>query len=787
MPAVATQRLRVAQQGRGGYGNFGGGLNLPFKIKPRPFKPGKIKPGLILKPQLGGAGRGCSPSARRAGLCGWRPGGTASGQRPTKPPRPAVLCLGGRAAGEACLCHGGAKPVRIGRRGYRCVGTPPTARPCPAGQVRIGRRCRPIVGPPDPPASPCIGGYRRGATCICPAGTLPARAGRRATRCVAQPCPAGAKRIGRRCVSIDPPRPPPPPCIGGRVKGDACVCPPGERLIGRRCIPYPGGGSGGTGGGGGSGGSGTGGGSGGTSSPPSCLGGRQSAQGCVCPDGARPVPISRRITRCVFDPCPKGKRRIGRLCVAIDLPPPRLPPADDPPQPLPPPLPPPPTATPNPDCPAGWRLAASGACRRADQPACPAGTLTRGGRCLAVAPPLPPSASPPARPTPLPSRAPAGATAADDDFVADEVLVEISATPPEPVAQRLANTYALQQLSSRRIATLGSSLYRFRIPRGRTVETIVAALAGEAGVDAAQPNFVFRLNAGAAVGAAAPMRIPQYAGALIKLGEAHRVTRGRNVLVAVVDSAADAGHPEFAPAVAERFDAFGEADAAPDDHGTAIAGIIAARASLEGVAPDARLLLARAFEPRSSGAAGRGTSERVIASVDWAIQRRARVVNMSFEGPADAMLGRLFEQGEANGTIFVAAAGNSGPRARPAFPAAHPDVIAVTAVDEARDIYPQANAGAYVDIAAPGVGVLVAVPGGAYDMMSGTSFAAAHVSGVAALMLATAPRMSKTRLLQQLAATSVDLGAPGRDEVFGAGVIDALRALVDRAAAVGGR
>ena len=125
-----------------------------------------------------------------------------------------------------------------------------------------------------------------------------------------------------------------------------------------------------------------------------------------------------------------------------------------------------------------------------------------------------------------------------------------------------------------------------------------------------------------------------------------------------------------------------------------------------------------------------------------------------------------------------AAAGNDGPGAPPAYPAAHPDVIAVTAIDERSNLYDHANIGAYVDLAAPGVDVMTAASGGAYDLASGTSFAAAHVSGVVALMLARSPRLTRERALAGLTASASDLGPPGRDERFGAGCVNAHAALL---------
>ena len=137
----------------------------------------------------------------------------------------------------------------------------------------------------------------------------------------------------------------------------------------------------------------------------------------------------------------------------------------------------------------------------------------------------------------------------------------------------------------------------------------------------------------------------------------------------------------------------------------------------------------------------------------------------------------MIAKGDQAGIIFIAAAGNDGPQAPPAFPAAHPSVIAVTAIDEKNALYSHANVGDYVDLAAPGVGIMAAARDGAYDLANGTSFAAPHVSAVAALILSKSPRMDRSKLLGLLRDTAADLGPPGPDVQFGAGCINALEAL----------
>ena len=128
------------------------------------------------------------------------------------------------------------------------------------------------------------------------------------------------------------------------------------------------------------------------------------------------------------------------------------------------------------------------------------------------------------------------------------------------------------------------------------------------------------------------------------------------------------------------------------------------------------------------------------------------------------------------GIAVVAAAGNDGPQGRPGFPAALAKVVAVTAVDANEQLYPSATQGNFVQVAAPGVEIVSTGPGGKVMVSSGTSFAAAFVSGTAALLLQQEPQLSPSALQSLLESTAKDLGPAGKDPQFGSGLIDACRA-----------
>jgi subtilisin family serine protease len=158
---------------------------------------------------------------------------------------------------------------------------------------------------------------------------------------------------------------------------------------------------------------------------------------------------------------------------------------------------------------------------------------------------------------------------------------------------------------------------------------------------------------------------------------------------------------------------------------------------------------------------------------------------MSFAGPRDPALGRKLAQARQQGIILVAAAGNAGPKSPPLYPAADPNVIAVTATDIDDKLYQSANRGKHIAVAAPGVDLLLPAPAAGYQMTSGTSFAAAEVSGIVALMLERKPNLGQDRVRQMLAASAQDLGPKGFDPQYGAGLVDAYRAILSLVPAAG--
>jgi subtilisin family serine protease len=196
-----------------------------------------------------------------------------------------------------------------------------------------------------------------------------------------------------------------------------------------------------------------------------------------------------------------------------------------------------------------------------------------------------------------------------------------------------------------------------------------------------------------------------------------------------------------------------------------------------GVAPGARTLAVHAFATGSQQSP-QATTQAIIAGLEWALNSGARVINMSFAGPYDPMLALALRRAAEKGAVLIAAVGNAGPKSPPLYPAADPRVIGVTAVDENDQVYKGANVGAQVALAAPGVDVMVPAPADAYQLTTGTSVAAAHVSGVAALLLEKHPEADAQTILEVLTSSATRLGNK-RDDRLGWGLVDPLAALAE--------
>jgi hypothetical protein len=356
--------------------------------------------------------------------------------------------------------------------------------------------------------------------------------------------------------------------------------------------------------------------------------------------------------------------------------------------------------------------------------------------------------------------------------VANELVAEIDGSLTDAQADELARRHRLERIASQNFPLIGGTIGLFRIVDRRPVDTVRRELAADASVRSVQPNFRYLLqDQKVAVTEGDPA---QYAVAKLRLPQAHTLAHGANVTIAVIDSGIDIRHPELANAIADSFDALGSKEG-PHVHGTGIAGAIVSHARLMGSAPAARILAIRAFGVAPNGA--QSTSFVILKGLDYAAAHGAQIVNMSFAGPKDALIERGIAAAAAKGIVMVAAAGNAGPKSPPLYPAANASVIAVSATDAQDRLFAASNRGGHIAVAAPGVDIFLPAPDEKYQMTSGTSFSAAYVSGLAALMLERNPALKPGEVRAILMKTARDLGSPGRDDLFGAGEADAFAAV----------
>lgn len=256
------------------------------------------------------------------------------------------------------------------------------------------------------------------------------------------------------------------------------------------------------------------------------------------------------------------------------------------------------------------------------------------------------------------------------------------------------------------------------------------------------------------------------------------------VKVAIIDTGIDLVHPDLKDNIKGGYNAINPLKSANDDngHGTHVAGIVGAvdnDIGVIGVGPQVNLYAIKVLN-----AAGSGYLSDVIEGLDWAIANRMQVVNMSLGTSADIQsFHDAIVRVNQKGITQVAAAGNSGGSV--IYPAAYPEVIAVSATDNTDTIASWSSRGPEIDLAAPGVSIYSTYKGQTYKTLSGTSMAAPHVAGVAALVLTQTAKCDTDRngscspleVQQRLEATAEDLGTVGKDNLYGTGLVDAEKAV----------
>jgi subtilisin family serine protease len=305
------------------------------------------------------------------------------------------------------------------------------------------------------------------------------------------------------------------------------------------------------------------------------------------------------------------------------------------------------------------------------------------------------------------------------------------------IALALAREHGMRLMEDWAMPALNVDCYRMRLAAGQDPAAVLAALARDRRVAWAQPIQEFSAQGGGAA-SGDPLYRVQPAAAPWQLEQVRKSATGRKVLVAVIDSGVDAGHPDLAGQVAVQENFVDGQSYLAEDHGTAVAGVIAARADngvgIAGVAPQARLMALRACWQAAGGT--RCNSFTLAKALNYALLNNAQIVNLSLSGPQDRLLQQLVAVAQARGVRVVGAIDPA--RGDGGFPANSPGVFAVAA-DDAPHLAGRA-------LLAPGRDVPTTMPGARWGMVSGSSYAAAHVSGMLALIGELKPQLAGERL-----------------------------------------
>ena len=313
------------------------------------------------------------------------------------------------------------------------------------------------------------------------------------------------------------------------------------------------------------------------------------------------------------------------------------------------------------------------------------------------------------------------------------------------IADALARQYGLSIAEAWPMPALGVDCFVMQAPDKVLVAGVVEQLAADPRVESAQAMNLFR-----ALAHNDPIYPLQPSATLWHLSDLHRLTTGKRVRIAEIDTGVETDHPDLAGqiAIARNF-VDGSRDVA-ETHGTAVAGIIVARADngigIAGIAPGATLFALRACWERAARALEANCSSFTLAkALQFALEQNAQVINLSIGGPRDRLLERLLDAALARGITVVAAVDSQSRDG--GFPASHRGVLAITAEgvqDSDADL-----------LVAPGEDIPTTLPGGKWGMVAGSSFAAANVTGLVALLRELSPGLHARQLRDAMASPTL--------------------------------
>jgi len=328
------------------------------------------------------------------------------------------------------------------------------------------------------------------------------------------------------------------------------------------------------------------------------------------------------------------------------------------------------------------------------------------------------------------------------------------------VLTQLAHEHDLRRVEGWPIQSLDVYCEVLAVPEGRDVADVLATLSRDPRVDLAQRMNLFNTQAAKYDD---PYLELQSAASAMEVERAHELATGRGVSVAIIDSAIDADHPDLRGRVhmARNLVADHELARNGEIHGTAVAGIIASavnnREGIIGVAPDVSIAALRAcWAVVADGLAAQCSTFSLAQALEVALGLHPNVINLSLAGPDDPLLSRLLDRAIERGIVVVTAYPTSA-ASSVAFPSSHPRVLT------AHSSLVRVNSDSPYALAAPADEVLTTTPGAKYAFLTGNSLAAAHTTGVIALLMERQPDLDAERIAAILTATTTY--APGRASI----------------------
>ncbi|HSS78660.1 MAG TPA: S8 family serine peptidase [Thermoanaerobaculia bacterium] len=355
-----------------------------------------------------------------------------------------------------------------------------------------------------------------------------------------------------------------------------------------------------------------------------------------------------------------------------------------------------------------------------------------------------------------------GAQASGHSATSQQVMVTFPPAPPSlwtRYTAALARTYRMSIVVAWTLASIDEYCVVFEVPRGRSPAEVIRRLSSDPRVGLAQPVGTFETQT-----AGDPLANLQHGSQALHVQQAHRMATGKGVKVAVIDTGVDFQHPDLLGRIAKASD-FVQHRNAPftaDVHGTAVAGVIAAGANndvgIVGVAPGAEIYALKACWPRSPGSREAECNSYTLAlAVEAAVDEKVQVMNLSLAGPNDGVLAKLLTAAVSRGIVVVAADGGAPGHS---FPANVKGVLGVVGSDDLKGGLARPTERFSSSLAAPAIDIISTAPPNSYDFFSGSSLAAAEVTGIVALLLEKNPKLSPAQIREILQKTSHPLAPP---------------------------